>query len=128
MTAHLFVSYARSDEGAVRSFLIPLKEELKRMAVPVDIWQDVDQLQPGVSWQGAIRDALASSVGLLVFVSPTAMASNRVRSELPAMLSLSDRLIVPIILEHTDSLPQSLKDRQWVDLSESLQNARRLHL
>ena len=126
MTAHLYVSYARLDEDAVRSFLAPLKDELMKLAVPVDIWQDVDQLQPGISWQGEIRDALANSVGLLVFVSPTAMSSNWVRSELSAMLALSDRLIVPIILEHTSELPQSLVERQWIDLSNSANDSSKL--
>ncbi|HMT80669.1 MAG TPA: nucleotide-binding protein [Azonexus sp.] len=128
MTAHLYVSYARLDENAVRSFLEPLKNELKKLAVPVDIWQDVDQLQPGVSWHGAIRDALANSIGLLVFVSPTAMSSNWVQSELAAMLALSDRLIVPIILEHTGDLPQSLRERQWLDLSSSLNDSEKLRI
>ncbi len=128
MTAHLYVSYARLDEGAVRSFLTPLKDELNSLAVPVDIWQDVDQLQPGVSWQGAIRDALANSIGLLIFVSPSAMSSNWVRSELAAMLALKARLIVPIILEPTSNLPQSLLERQWLDLSSSLDDSKKLRI
>lgn len=126
MTSHLYVSYARLDEEAVHSFLGPLKDELRALALPVDVWQDVDQLQPGISWQGAIRDALANSVGLLVFVSPTAMSSNWVRSELAAMLALPGRLIVPIILEHTNDLPPSLQERQWIDLSGSLRDVTKL--
>lgn len=124
---YLFISYAREDEASVREFLNFLSKELKTREVPVDIWQDVDQLQPGVSWQSAIRDALNQSIGLLVFVSNAAMSSAFVRQELEAMLSLTDRLIVPVILEHVTYLPPKLRARQWLDLSTAVRDPSRLH-
>lgn len=125
---YLYASYARQDAAAVRLFLQPLGEALKARQVPVEIWQDIERLQPGSSWRDAIREALDQSVGLLVFVSRASMASEFVRDELAAMLALRDRLIVPVIVEHVDELPQALKVRNWLDLSAQLHDPARLRI
>lgn len=123
---YLYVSSARQDQGAVGPFLAALDMAFKARKVPVEIWQDVERLQPGSSWRDTIREALDQSVGLLVFVSRAAMASRFVRDELEAMLALPDRLIVPVIVEPVDDLPPALRARNCLDLSSALGHPARL--
>lgn len=116
---HLFVSYARGDLSRVLPFLDSVRAELDARGLPVDLWQDNEQLRPGESWQASIQQALADSIGLLVFVSRQSMQSAWVRSELDAVLQLGDRPIYPVILDHVpdSDLPPQVRHFQWLDLS-----------
>lgn len=117
---HLFVSYARQDAPDVLRFLEPFRAELKARQLPVDVWRDQDYLQPGSSWEHTIREAIDNSVGLLVFVSESSMQSAWVRQELQAVMASTDRLVIPVILQHVSNLPDQLTRFQWLDISNDL--------
>lgn len=123
---NLFVSYARNDAAVVRRFVDSLSKEIKARHLAVDIWRDEEALQPGVSWQSTILDAIESSVGLLLFVSPASMSSAWVQQEVQSVLRSAGRLIVPIILEHVADLPETLASLQWLDISADVDDPRRL--
>lgn len=115
----LFVSYARGDQDRVLPIVDAVRRELEFRAVPIDVWMDVSNLQPGESWDFAISDALESSVGFLFFVSPRSLQSEWIRRELQIATATTDRLLIPVIL-HRDlpqTMPLALQTRQWLDLS-----------
>ncbi len=117
LTRHLFVSYSRQDAEIVTQFIETLRFELRVQMLPVNIWMDIEDLRPGEQWANVIGRALTDSLGLLVFVSRASMQSEWVRAELRAAATATDRLIVPIILEHVKDLPEGLALRQWLDLT-----------
>lgn len=119
-TKYLFASYARADADVVHPFVNVLREELRSRAPEIDVWIDTEALQPGQQWHREIERILRKSVGLLVFVSRHSVGSEWVERELRATLQAGDRLIIPVILEDatTLELPDELRVRQWVDLSQ----------
>lgn len=125
---YFYVSYAKLDQARIQPFLDALDQALEARRIPVEIWLDVERLQPGSSLHDTIREALRRAVSLLVFVSPASMASAFVRDELESMLALKGQLIVPVIVEHVDDLPEALQVRQWVDLSSALGERDRLQI
>jgi predicted nucleotide-binding protein len=116
----LFVSYARSDAQEVLPIVRRLRDELRERSLQVQLWVDTEELRPGASWRDEIERGLLDSIGLLVFVSPNSVRSSWVVSELALVARRSDRLIIPIILEHVPNLPPQLANRQWIDLTEEL--------
>lgn len=114
---HLFVSYARQDADQVLPIVKAVREEYRSRALDVDVWIDVSNLSPGERWDVAISRALQESIGLLVFVSPHAMASAWVSREVTAAAEQLDRLIIPVILTKVSNLPLALSTRHWLDLS-----------
>lgn len=113
---HLYVSYAHADRARVQPFLEAVRAELSARALPVDLWEDAEQLRPGEAWHLAIRQALADSIGLLVFVSQQSMRSQWVRSELQAVLELGDRPVFPVMLDRVPDLPPELQRLNQLDL------------
>lgn len=117
---YMFVSYARQDASTVLPIVESVSDEFRRRALNIDVWVDVKSLSPGQKWSAVITRALRNSIGLLVFVSPAAMESDWVRSEIAAAVDHLDRLIIPVILSHVSPslLPSPLASRQWLDLSD----------
>ncbi|MEA2602802.1 MAG: hypothetical protein QOF89_3794 [Acidobacteriota bacterium] len=107
---YLFASYSLKDRGSV----VPFIERVR--ALGVNVFYDAS-LRPGEDWEYALAVALDHAAGLLVFVSPRSMQSEWVRKEIMAGVGSGDRLVIPIILEHTLDIPSVLKRRQWLDLS-----------
>jgi predicted nucleotide-binding protein len=113
---YLFASYSLKDRGTV----VPFIERLR--ALGVNVFYDAT-LRPGEDWESALAVALDHAAGLLVFVSPRSMQSEWVRKEISAGIGPGSRLVIPIILEHTQDIPSELKRRQWLDLSGELSEA-----
>ncbi len=111
---YLFASYARSDGTKVDAFITGLKE------AGINVWSDFD-LRPGDQWQAEIAKSLMNANGLLVFVSASSMKSKWVVAELASIASDNSKIIIPIIIEHVDNLPNTLSMFQWIDIS-SLSN------
>lgn len=114
---YLFVSYARQDSERVLPIVELVREECRLRALDVDVWIDMQRLIPGQRWDDEISRVLRDSIGLLVFVSPTAMKSDWVGREIVAFAENMNRLIIPVILRHVPNLPPALARRQWLDLS-----------
>lgn len=113
----LFVSYSQADSGPVSKFLRILREEIAKDGVDLEVWRDRDNLLPGTLWETSIREALDRSAGLLVFVSESSFQSKWVRAEIESVLKDLNKPIVPILLDSPLNVPESLKQRQWIDLS-----------
>lgn len=115
---YLFVSYARADQDRVLPFVKAVQKELEFHALPIQVWMDLANLQPGENWSSAISDALEASVGFLFFVSPPALQSEWIRRELEVATKNQDRLVIPVFL-HRDlqGAPHQLMEWQGIDLS-----------
>jgi hypothetical protein len=114
---YLFVSYARQDLARVKPVVEAVRREVERRAIPVTVWMDLSNLRPGENWQEAILGALASSVGILFFVSAASLQSGWAHQELEAVVGRTHRLAIPVILDRDVEVPRPLSDRQWIDLS-----------
>jgi predicted nucleotide-binding protein len=114
---YLFVSYAGHDLEAVTPVVEALRREYRARALEVDVWMDVSHLRPGERWEGEITRALLASIGLLVFVSRSVVASAWVRKELEHAAGQRDRLLIPVIIERVPHLPAFLARQPQIDLS-----------
>jgi predicted nucleotide-binding protein len=114
---YLFVSYHHGDQDRVLPVVNAVRKELEFRAVPIEVWMDVSNLQPGESWDSAISDALESSVGFLFFVSPRSLQSEWIRRELQIATTTADRLLIPVILHRQLDMPPELATWQYLDLS-----------
>ncbi len=71
-----FISYSRTDED----FVLPLCKKLKEEGVAV--WLDQWEIAPGKNWNRSIDEALDKSTRMLLILSPEAVDSDEVLSEL----------------------------------------------
>jgi predicted nucleotide-binding protein len=106
----VFVSYSRSDSELVHQII----DQLRTLGVRT--WVDAEQLTPGESWERAISEALRNAKTILVFLSPTSVASRWIAAELDHALSSNVR-VLPILLHVTPvaEMPLSLQNIQWLD-------------
>jgi predicted nucleotide-binding protein len=111
---YLFVSYAREDIERVRPLVEAVRTELASRALPVDVWMDVTDLNPGQQWDIAISEALQASVGFLFFLSPGSLRSEWVRREMTIAATTGDRLIIPVVLHEPLNVPPTLAEWQWL--------------
>ena len=114
---YLFISYSRADYDRVVPLVDAIREGLERYAVPIKVWMDVTNLQPGGSFASAISDALESSVGVLFFLSRQSVYSERFLKEIHLASKSTDRLLIPIILHRDVKVPFQLDALQYIDLS-----------
>ena len=112
---HVFVCYARADEG----FVVPLVTQLKAHGVP--IWIDVWDILPSEDWDIAIEDALDACAYLLIVLSPTAVNSPEVRSELRFALD-EGKPIVPILYQDC-RIPRQLRSVNYSDFRGGITDA-----
>jgi hypothetical protein len=108
---HAFISYSHKDETIARN----VRNDLE--AAGIATWMD-DKLEPGTPiWEQAIRDALKSSLAVILIASPNAKEGPYVRGELH--LAESHRLeVLPLWMEGNtwiDCVPFSLSDTQYID-------------
>ena len=107
----IFVSYARQDWDRVRPLLDAIAEDPRMREHRATLWVDQNDLRPGASWDVQLKQALESSIGLLVFLSERSMQSDWLRQEL-AMADVHDKLVIPILLDASVEIPASLRGRQ----------------
>jgi hypothetical protein len=85
------------------------------------VYSDQD-LRPGEDWQKALFSALENSRALCIFIGPETLRSEWVRQEIEAAVRRQDKSpVIPIILPgglDSTELPDSLRTRVWVDVTE----------
>jgi hypothetical protein len=106
----VFVSYSRHDEPLVR----PLAGLLGAAADDA-VFLDLESIKPGDLWKNDIENAVrASSVFILCWCCQS-KTSEFVHYEIEIALERAEKRLVPVLFCSTP-LPQTLTDRQWVDL------------
>jgi hypothetical protein len=68
-TPGIFISYSRKD----REIATVLEKELKKRGLTV--WRDVQSIEAGARWFGAIEDGIRGSRALVVLITPTSAGS-----------------------------------------------------
>lgn len=110
MSERTFISYAREDQD----FVLDLATRLKQREAP--IWLDQWNIPPGADWDQSIEAALHQCSRFIIVLSPAAVASKQVRSELQTALD-ENKLVVPV-LYRASPLPRQLRLIQNVDFSK----------
>ena len=110
-TGYTFVCYARDDEP----FAITVAEAMRARAVP--IWLDQWNIQPGADWSKAVDEGLNGCANVLIVLSPAAVASDEVASELRAALD-SRKRIIPLLYRRCE-IPIRLRLKQHIDCTGS---------
>ena len=104
-----FISYARKDGDFARRLAHDLR------AANVDLWMDKLDIRPGDTWDRAVEEALQECTGLLVVLSPDAVASRSVMDEVSYALE-ENRRVIPVIYKEC-KLPFRLRRVQYTDLT-----------
>lgn len=106
----IFVSYARVD----KPYCIRIIETLRAH----DIWYD-QRLYAGQDWWKEILRRLDWCEVFVYLLSPDSVASLYCRRELDIALRLK-RDIIPVLINRETALPDTMKEWQYVDLSDNL--------
>jgi Tol biopolymer transport system component len=101
MSGHIFISYARADEGFVDGLIAKLHQR------GLEVWLDRDSIEGGAAWRAAITEAIRECQAFLVVLSPNSINSKHVSREL-SLAESRNRLIVPIMYRQCD-LPASME-------------------
>jgi hypothetical protein len=109
----VFVSYAHQDE----SFVVELAARLRAAGIPV--WRDKDDIAKGDDWDRSIDHALYHYPGFMIVLSPIAVESDEVRSELRVALNRhkkKDINLFPVLYQQCD-VPRQLLLIENADLT-----------
>lgn len=109
-----FISYSRTDS----EFAQDLANNLTQSGVK--IWLDTQDIKPGRVWDDALEDALRSSAGLIVVLTPASINSPFVKKEI-VFAQNNNKEIYPILAESCE-LPLLLADQQYADFTEDEQH------
>ncbi len=106
-----FISYSRRDED----FVLHLCKKLKE--VGVEIWVDQWDIAPGDNWDKSIDEALYKCTRMLIILSPDAVNSNEVQSELYTFFK-EDKPVFPIVYRSC-RIPRRLNVIQHINFTSS---------
>ena len=121
----VFISYAKNDQSSAQL----LAENLR--ALGAEPWFDVKNLQAGKDWQSQLDSVLNQCASCFVLLSAAYASSRFANQELQAIegyLSANSYFAVfPVLLSETNpeefaNLPAFIKQRQWVNFSDLVQN------
>ncbi len=113
----LFLSHAGDDSGAVRK----LADRLRRAGL--DVWLDVEELNPADRWMKSLEEALARADAFAVYVGKSGIrgwVDREVRVALDRNTEDPSFRVIPILGAGSDveSLPFFLAQHQWLDLRD----------
>lgn len=116
--ALVFLSYAREDEGKVEHLYQQLSD------AGFKPWMDRKDILPGEMWKSRIRKAIQETDFFLVCLTDNSVSKRGfIQKEIKDALDIwrekldSDIYLIPVRLEQC-SIPESLRDFQWVNLFE----------
>ena len=108
---HTFISYARHDS----TFVTQVAAGVRSRGVP--IWIDQWNIEPGANWNDSIDAALSACGKMLIVLSPEAVTSDEVLSELRAAQNGRKRIIP--LLHRPCEIPRRLLLTHYLDWSRS---------
>jgi TIR domain len=92
-----FISHSTKDRAFVEQEMIPFLESLG-----ITPWYSRDDIKVAAAWERSIREALVRSDWVMVILSPTAVQSDWVRSEVHWALENRVGRVMPVRLEPCD--------------------------
>jgi TIR domain len=110
-TPWYFFSYARSDGD----FTLRLAKDLR--AAGANVWVDQLDIVGGERWDTAVESALHACKGMILILSPAAVASTNVIDEVSYALD-ANKIIIPVLCAKCE-VPLRLRRVQRVDFTAS---------
>jgi WD40 repeat protein len=113
--ADVFISYAREDQGFVRTLCDALKVQGR------DAWVDWSEISPTVEWLSEIFAGIESASVFVFLISPESSISVVCHQEVAHAVEHHKR-IIPILhraIDETAPLPEVLRRKNWIDLPAS---------
>lgn len=113
---NIFLSYSQKDQKLAHALSAGLSE------AGYEVLDPANEISPGENWHLQLGKALERSDAMVVLLSPDALASHTVRSDIEYALSSSqfrDRLI-PVLVRPTAEIPWILRKRQFIRVSKNL--------
>ena len=110
MSLQIFISYARANEEAVRGY----QAKLERIGYTV--WRDTEALRGGMAWRKQLHQAIQRSDVVLLFLTPSAVASDNVTLEWQKAQDM-EKPLLPLLLEACD-VPSELQPVQYHRLDQ----------
>jgi hypothetical protein len=110
-----FFSYAREDAA----FVLALAAELR--AAGADLWLDQADIRGGQAWDETVERALDRCRGVLVVLSPAALASHNVMDEVAYALD-KGKHVVPL-LHRPCEMPLRLRRLHYIDFTREREEA-----
>jgi hypothetical protein len=119
--AFVFISYSQKD----KQFVDELSRKLNNSGI--DTWVDVQQIVPGSMWQDEIKKGIESAGIFLIVLSVNYVSSHWASIELAIA---SGKRIIPIKIGEflPESLPEFVKQLQWIDFTKNFANGFQLLL
>lgn len=118
----VFLSYHRADQADAQALKVTL--ETHRL----NVWLDVDELQPGQNWQPLLEEALQTARSIVVLVGASGSGPWQ-EEEVQAALRLAvqaKKAVIPVLLPGAPAepeLPLFLHNRTRVDLRQGWRDA-----
>jgi len=110
-----FLSYSRSDQ----EFALRLASDLR--AQDIRLWVDQLDIRPSEHWDRAIERAVSSCRGIVVVLSPRAVASDNVADEISFAID-GGKSVLPVMMERCN-LPLRIARMQVVDATANYSKA-----
>ena len=108
----IFISYANADSHNAET----IKKALEKKGI--HCFMAEKELQAGDIWAEEIRSALVDSKEMCILCTPTSIKSEWVITELGAAWALNKRIIPVLHRLDISQLPERLRSRECVDLSD----------
>jgi TIR domain len=108
--ARLFISYSRRDADIAYNLVSQLR------MYGYDVWVDDERIKLGEDWTRSIQKAIEEADYILVLLSPNALQSEWIHSEIRGALDLK-KSIIPVLIEGNEetSIPLSLREIKYFD-------------
>ncbi len=117
----VFISYSSKDINFIEKEILPLLRKH-----PLSIWYSEKSIKATKDWERTILENLQTSDWIIVVLSPNAVASDWVRSEVHWALEKKPERVIPIIYKDCDPSYMHLKMPriQFIDYRKDIEAAR----
>lgn len=105
----LFCSYARADSD----FALKLAADMR--SAGIGLWMDQLDIPIGARWDQSVENALRTSAGLLIVLSPASVASENVMDEVAFAIE-QNKTILPVLYRSCE-IPFRLRRLQYMDFT-----------
>ncbi|UXE59048.1 MAG: TIR domain-containing protein [Woronichinia naegeliana WA131] len=114
----VFLNYSISDHDLAQT----LAKELR--SAGVNVWIDVDKIEPGQNWRESIRTGLTASSYFIFLLSQSSVQSAWLNDEITMLQELQSRNItfLPVLIEDCQ-IPESISHYQYYDLRDRKENS-----
>jgi hypothetical protein len=99
--------------------------------VGLQVWFDKWILVPGQPWQKVLEEVMQAASAIIMCIGPLGLSplqEHQYQSALGSQTTMQAKLLIPVLLPGVDArlFPYYLKDRQWIDLRNKIDDSREL--